>query len=112
MLAVRADGLPPDARVQPAMEDAATRAQRRVAAFRGRPGDAEARLVGRPIGYVSLIAVADARAQGQAFLHADVVLEIRARAGVKEVQVGVADAARVEQRRARLVRVEAAEHVC
>ena len=57
--------------------------------------------------HARLIAVAQARAQRQALPDADVVLEVRADARVEEAELRIADAARVEQRRAGLERGEA-----
>ena len=111
MLAVEAHGLPPDARIEPAVEDAAAGAQRRLAALGRRPGDAQARLERRQVVDPRLVAVADAGAERQPLPWAEVVLHVGAEARVEEIQARVADAARVQQRRAGLEGLEAAEEV-
>src|SRR5215213_9227552 len=108
---VRPHGLPPDARVQPAVEDPAARPQRRLAALERRPRDSEARLQCGWIGNPGLKAVSNSGTERQSLVHPDVVLKVNAGPRMEEVEPGVAEASRVEYRRAGLECGEAAEHV-
>src|SRR5213075_2270289 len=96
---------------QPAVKDSAARTKRRRPALPWCPRDPHARLECQRIVDARLIAVADARAECQAFLDPDVVLNVGAQPRVEEIERRITGAARVEDRRAGLVRVETTECV-
>src|SRR5215471_15709748 len=108
MLAVEAHGLPPDAGIEPAVKDSGAGANRRLACLRRCPRHAKPRLERRVVVDARLIAVAQARTEREPFVNTEIVLEVHPKPGMKKVQCWIADAPRVEKRRAGFECLEAA----